>query len=280
MKTSFDSVSYKKRNIGIWNEIAPRYHKRWAGTRKGPFQSTKEVIKLAKLKKNSKVLDLGCGTGAIINDLSSKIGSNGIVVGIDSSINAIKIAKKQNKKKNVTFVNSDAEMFHFKEKFDLVTCQYALFFFPNARKALRNAKKFMKNGATLAVTVHGQKENVPFFGAILDAVTQFIPDYIPPGTPDLDRYGTKRALKNEVFKAGFSNIKVREYNFKYSPGSLDDYWNNYLKYLATPLKEKLNTLSAKQRRDLKDVVRKNVMSFTKKGRIVFPWQVLILTAKK
>jgi ubiquinone/menaquinone biosynthesis C-methylase UbiE len=280
LKTSFNSVTYKKRNIGIWNEIAPRYHKRWAGTKKGPFQSTKELFKLTKLEKDSKILDLGCGTGAIVNDLSSKIGSNGLVVGIDSSITAIKIAKKQNSKKNVTFVNSDAETFHFKEKFDLVTCQYALFFFPNSQKALRNAKKFMKCKATLAVTVHGQKENVPFFGVILDAVIQFIPDYIPPGTPDLDRFGTKKALKDEVSKAGFTNIKVREYNFKYSPGSLDDYWNNYLKYLARPLKEKLNSLSAKQRRDLKDTVRKNAKPFTKKDKIVFPWQVLILIAKK
>jgi ubiquinone/menaquinone biosynthesis C-methylase UbiE len=280
LKTSFDSVTYKKRNIGIWNEIAPRYHKRWAGTKKGPFQSTKELLKLTKLEKDSKILDLGCGTGAIVNDLSSQIGSNGLVVGVDSSITAIKIAKKQNSKKNVTFVNSDAETFHFKEKFDLVTCQYALFFFPNAQKALRNAKKFMKSKAILAVTVHGQKENVPFFGAILDAVTQFIPDYIPPETPDLDRFGTKKSLKDEVSKAGFTNIKVREYNFKYSPGNLNDYWSNYLKYLARPLKEKLNSLSTKQRKDLKDTVRKNTIPFTKKDKIVFPWQVLILTAKK
>ncbi len=280
LKTSFDSTIYKKRNIGIWNEIAPRYHKRWASAKKGPFQSTKEVLKITKPKKDSKILDLGCGTGAIINDLSSKIGTKGLIIGIDSSITAIKIAKKQNKKKNIIFINSDAETFHFKEKFDLVTCQYALFFFPNAQKALRNAKKFMKKGATLAITVHGQKQNVPFFGAILDAVIQFIPDYIPPGTPDLDRYGTKKALKTEVVKAGFSRIKVREYNFKYSPGSVDDYWSNYLKYLARPLKEKLNTLSSKQRRELKNVVRKNVMPFTKKDKIVFPWQVLILTANK
>lgn len=280
LKTSFDSVAYKKRNIGIWNEIAPRYHKRWAGTKKGPFQSTRELLKIIKPKKDSKILDLGCGTGAIINDLSSKINSNGLVVGIDSSITAIKIAKRQNKKKNIIFINSDAETFHFKERFDLVTCQYALFFFPDAQKVLRNVRKLMKNGAILAVTVHGKKENVPFFGAILDAVTQFIPDYIPPGTPDLDRYGTKKAFKNEIVKAGFSSIKVKEYNFKYSPGDLDDYWSNYLRYLARPLKEKLNALSVKQRRDLKDIVRKNVISFTKKDKIVFPWQVLILTAKK
>ena len=279
-KKKIDSVSYKKRNIGIWNEVAPRYHKRWAGTKKGPFQSSRELLKLTQLKKDSKVLDLGCGTGAVISDLLPKIGSKGLVVGIDSSFEAIKIAKKQNGKKNVGFVISDAETIHFEEKFDLVTCQYALFFFPNAQKVLRNIRSFMKDKATLAITVHGEKQNVPYFGAILDAVTKFIPDYIPPGTPNLDRFGTKKALKDIVKKAGFNKIKVREYNFEYSPGTLEDYWSNYLKYIAKPLREKLFALSPKQRREIKNLVRENVVPFTKKDKIVFPWQVLILTATK
>ena len=29
---------------------------------------------------------------------------------------------------NLLFVNADAENFSFKEKFDIITCQYALFF--------------------------------------------------------------------------------------------------------------------------------------------------------
>ena len=36
---------YKQRNMKIWNEVAPRYHKRWASVNKGPFQSTKKLIK-------------------------------------------------------------------------------------------------------------------------------------------------------------------------------------------------------------------------------------------
>ena len=47
---------YKQRNMKIWNEVAPRYHKRWASVNKGPFQSTKKLIELVKINKNNLVL--------------------------------------------------------------------------------------------------------------------------------------------------------------------------------------------------------------------------------
>ena len=272
---------YKQRNMKIWNEIAPRYHKRWASVNKGPFQSTKKLIELVKINKNNFVLDVACGTGVVTKQIQKKVGKLGYVVGIDTSTTAIKIAKKWNEKnKNLDFVNTDAENFTFSKKFDRITCQYALFFFPNAQKALKNMKNSLKKSGTIGISVHGSKDNVPFFSSILDSVIKYIPDYIPPGTPNLDRFGTKSALKTEIRKAGFSNVVVKEFIFNYNPGKFEDYWKNYIKYIATPLKEKLNTLEYSKRKEFKNSVKEKTLQYTKKnGEIVFPWQVLILTAK-
>ena len=279
-KLKFDSVGYKKRTIKIWNEVAPRYHKRWANTDNGPFQSTEKLVEQAKIKEGDFVLDIACGTGVVTKKIIFKIGKNGMVIGLDISKEAIKIAKKFNSRKNnLDFVLADAETLNFKEKFDVITCQYALFFFPNSQKVLCNAKRFLKRNGTLALSVHGH--NVPFFNSILKAITKFVPDYIPLESPDLDRFGTKHALKNEIKKSGFSKIKINEYVFTYSPGTFSDYWNNYLKYIANPLKEKLNKLSLQQRKNIKDLAAKNTIPYTRKdGTIIFPWQVLVLTAKK
>lgn len=272
---------YKKRNMKIWNEIAPRYHRRFASSNNGPFQSTKQLVELLDIKKGDFVLDVACGTGVVTKKLQQKTGSSGHVIGADTSVTAIKIAKRENKKaSNLLFVNADAENLYFKEKFDAITCQYGLFFFPNAIKALKNMKNSLKDEGKIGISVHGHKDKVPFFGSILDAVTQFIPDYIPPGTPSLDRYGTKKALKEEISKAGFSRISVKDFVFKYSPGNFEQYWSNYLRYVAKPIKEKLNQLERSQRRELKDMVRENTRQYTKKNKIIeFPWEVLILTAK-
>ena len=271
--------AYKQRNMKIWNEVAPRYHKRWASVNKGPFQSTKKLIELIKINKNNRVLDVACGTGVVTKQIQKKVGKSGYVVGIDTSTTAIKIAKKENKK-NLDFLNADAENLSFSKKFDIVTCQYALFFFPNAQKALKNIKNSLKKSGIIGISVHGSKDNVPFFSSILDSATKYIPDYIPPGTPNLDRFGTKSALKTEIRKAGFSNIVTKEFIFNYNPGKFEDYWQNYIKYIAKPLKEKLNALEYSKRKEFKNSVKEKTLQYTKRnGDIIFPWQVLILTAK-
>ena len=272
---------YKQRNMKIWNEVAPRYHKRWASVNKGPFQSTKKLIELIKIKKSNRVLDVACGTGVVTKEIQKKVGKTGYTVGIDTSTTAIKIAKKwNNKNENLDFINTDAENFAFSKKFDIVTCQYALFFFPNAQKALKNMKKSLKKTGKIGISVHGSKNNVPFFSSILDSATKYIPDYVPPGTPDLDRFGTKSALRTEIRKAGFSKIIVKEFVFHYSPGKFEDYWKNYIKYIAEPLKEKLNALEYSKRKEFKKSVKENTIQYTNKNEeIIFPWQILILTAQ-
>jgi len=270
---------YKQRNMKIWNEVAPRYHKRWANGSKGPFQSSKKLIELVGINKGDSVLDLACGTGAITKEIHNKIQNSGYVIGADTSITAIKIAKRWNgKKSNLDFINIDAEKFSFSKKFDIVTCQYALFFFPNAQKALKNMRNSLKKSGKIGISVHGS--NVPFFDSILDSVTKYIPDYVPPNSPDLDRFGTKSALRSEISKAGFSNVIVKEFLFQYSPGIFEDYWKNYIRYIPKPLKEKLNALGYSKRKELKLSVEEKTAQYTKKnGQIIFPWQVLISTAK-
>ena len=279
---TFSYTQYKQRNMTIWNEVAPRYHKKWAGPDNGPFRSTSKLVQLMDLKKGYRVLDVACGTGVVTKKIRRKVGRTGFVVGADSSVTAIKIAKKWNGQQddNLGFVNIDAEKFSFITNFDAITCQYALFFFPNAQKALKNMKGCLRKDGKLGISVHGHKDRVPFFSSILDAVTEFIPDYIPSGGPNLDRFGTKSSLRDEVKKAGFSSVSVRDYVFRYSPGRFDDYWRNYLRYIAKSLKEKLDALERKDRQELREKVRENTTPYAKRSGIIeFPWEVLILTAK-
>jgi ubiquinone/menaquinone biosynthesis C-methylase UbiE len=276
---SSKNIEYKKRMIKTWNEIAPRYHKRWAGKTTGPFQSTQKLVSVAKIRPGDLVLDLACGTGAVTRQIVGKIGKSGHVIGVDSSQTALSIAKKSIKNKNIDFAIFDAENLGFAQEFDVITCQYALFFFPNAAKALANIKKTLKKNGTLALVVHGAGDTVPYFSSILDSVQKFIPDYLPTGAPDLDRFGTKQNLKKAIMGAGFDNVMVREYKFWYSPGSFSKYWSDYRKYLAKPLKEKLDKLTPKQRVELRKAVLQKTIPYTKNGIIKFPWKVLVLSAK-
>ncbi len=279
MKKDSKGTKYKQRTISVWNEVAPFYHKRWAKNEIGPFAVTKKLLDLSKIKNGDNVLDLACGTGLVTKKLIRKVGKNGQVYAIDSSESAIKIAKKWTGiRKNLHFVRADAEKVQFKTKFDAITCQYALFFFPNEQKVLKNMKKILKKDGTITLAVHG-KYNVPYFDSILEPIKKMIPDYLPE-YPEMDRFGTKDTFSAAIKKAGFKKIIVKRFVFEYSPGAFSDYWNNYKRHLSKPLKEKFDSLSKFQKSNLREMIRDNTLQYTKKnGRIIFPWEVLVLSAK-
>ena len=130
----------------------------------------------------------------------------------------------------------------------------------------------------ITMSVHS-KTNVPYFDSILNPVKKFIPDYLPK-YPELDRFGTKDSFKEVFSKAGYEKIIVKKLLFHYSPGGFLDYWNNYKKYLSKPLKDKFNKLSIHQKSNLREMVKDNTLEYTKKnGKIIFPWEVLVLTAR-
>lgn len=295
-----DRIEYKRQNIARWNEIAPRYHKRWVSTSRkgtsstkqkistttthaGPLRATSRLVQQVNAKSGDTALDVACGTGIVTRRLGQKVGKKGRVVGADMSMTALSIANRWNRDMhNIEFVNADAENLSFlNERFDLITCQYALFFFPDAAKALRAMRNKLKDSGTLGILVHGHIDRVPYHGSILDAVTQFIPNYTPPGTPALDRYSTEPALIREVKKAGFTDITVEAHTLWHTLDSFEEYWGNYLRYISRSDRQKLDTLTRQQRSDLKQAVRDNVLPYTNKksGRIRFPWEVLILTAR-
>ncbi len=272
-------TEYKRQNIRTWNEIAPRYHRRWAGTSTGPWRSSDKLVQLSGIKKDDMVLDVACGTGVVTGKIGDRVGDGGLVVGIDASTAAIRIAKRlSRRKRNVDFVNGDAERFSFKERFDVITCQYALFFFPNSQRALKNMAKSLKKDGVLGISVHGN--NTPYYSSIIDVITRYIPDYLPTGSTRLDRFGTAPELKREVARAGFRGVSVREFDFSFSPGTFDDYWRKYRRYLPRQAREKLGGLSRRDQLEIRRQVREKTVPYTgRNGRIVFPWQVLISTAK-
>ena len=279
MKKDSKGTKYKQRTIAVWNEVAPFYHKRWAKKEVGPFAVTKKLLDLSKIKNGDNVLDLACGTGLVTKKLIRKVGRNGQVYAIDSSESAIKIAKKwTGTSKNLHFVRADAEKVQFKTKFDAITCQYALFFFPDEQKVLKNMKNVLKKNGKITLAVHG-KYNVPYFDSILEPIKKMIPDYLPK-YPEMDRFGTKDTFSAAIKKAGFSKIVVKKFVFKYSPGTFSDYWNNYKRHLSKPLKEKFDSLTRFQKSNLREMIKDNTLEYTKKNeKIVFPWEVLVLTAK-
>lgn len=73
------------------------------------------------LTRGMKVLDVGCGTGAISKDIAKIVGKEGKVIGIDNTEKFIKSGKQAyGKITNLQLIHVDLFEFEPKEKFDLI----------------------------------------------------------------------------------------------------------------------------------------------------------------
>lgn len=81
----------------------------------------------AVLRPGMKVLDVGCGTGAITAGVAKAVGPKGSVVGLDRDASLISEARRQfGDIANLSFLEGDALQMSFSREFDVVTAARAL----------------------------------------------------------------------------------------------------------------------------------------------------------
>lgn len=107
-----------------------------------------EVVKEMKWK-GKRVLDVGCGTGNFAKEVSKKNAK--YVLGIDYAEEAIKIAQKNNKQKNLEFKKLDVN--ELNEKFDIIVSIGTIEHMDNPIKIIKKLKSCLnKNGKIILTT--------------------------------------------------------------------------------------------------------------------------------
>jgi ubiquinone/menaquinone biosynthesis C-methylase UbiE len=274
MKPIFDPIQYKIVTKANWNIVAPDYHNNWADQKIGPFKSTTEIVKLAEIRPNDKVLDVACGTGVVSKEISQLL-DDGFLIGIDLSRTALEIARRGIFLPKVNFVEMDAENLGFNFKFDKITCQYGLMFFPNSGNVLKTLREILTSNGKIVVAVHGLQDEVPYFSVIMKSILKHIPDIRPEGTPTVHRFGHPEQLKLELSRAGFSDIEIAKYEFSYEPGTFEEYWEDYMLSTANSIKSKIESHGQQIMDSIKHDAKKNALEYERNGKLFFPWTILI-----
>ena len=121
------------------------------------YSQAKDLLGLVNFQHNASVLDVGCGHGHIIAEISQMI-PDGDAVGIDASKQMISFAKERFKSevyRNLKFFHMKAEDMHFaKDSFDLIICTNVLMWIRKPKKALEIMITSLKKGGNLVIITY------------------------------------------------------------------------------------------------------------------------------
>lgn len=134
----------------IDNESVWKDGMRW---KEGAILSCRRLASLAKIKKNSRVLDVGFGIGGPARFLVKELGCN--IVGINISHMQINTARRLTEKKlldhTLKFGWGDAEAIPFEDKsFDVVWTMNMFYHINDKTAAIREFRRILKDQGTLA----------------------------------------------------------------------------------------------------------------------------------
>lgn len=158
-----------------------------------------EVLPL--LRKDAKVLDVGCGTGKFALRLSRV--TRGVKIhGIDFSKEMVNKARAKLKDEPVEFKVGDVEDLPYESNsFDIVTCANSFHHYPNQKKAVSEMRRVLKEGGKLMI-IDGSRDK--FLGKIIFGITQVM---------EGDVYHIfERELKDMLTSLGFEKVTQRKFN--------------------------------------------------------------------
>lgn len=128
--------------------LAPEYDRRWAIYLE---KSITQTLNLLQVNPPNRILDLGCGTGLLLQSLLSKF-PEAKLVGIDFSPEMLNVAKQRLPETIELHLGSSEDLPFAENSFDLVISTSAFHYFPNPGLAITEITRVLKTNGNLVIT--------------------------------------------------------------------------------------------------------------------------------
>ena len=126
-----------------------------------------KLIQELSISGTERILDLGCGDGALTSQLAAL--TQGTVIGIDASHGMIEAAKSH-QADNLSFEVYDINSLDFESEFDVVFSNAALHWIKSHKALLGNVFRALKSGGILKFNFAGDGNCANFFSVVKEAI--------------------------------------------------------------------------------------------------------------
>lgn len=200
--------------VKLWNGAAGRA---WVETRdvlEAMFKPLEELlVRAVSDAAASRVLDIGCGTGATTFAVARALGPEGRCTGIDISEPMIAAARARAERegRSASFICSDAQTCVFAPaSFDMIISRLGVMFFADPVQAFANLRRAARPGAALRfIAWRGAAEN-PFMTTAEQATRPLLPD-LPARRPDAPGqfgFADRKRVESVLKRSGWDAIAI------------------------------------------------------------------------
>jgi ubiquinone/menaquinone biosynthesis C-methylase UbiE len=237
-----------------------------------------DLVERARLQPGERVLDVGCGTGAVARAAAPVVGRTGSVVGVDTSAERLTVASALPPVVGPTIEwrQADAASLPFPEaSFNAVLCQQVLHLVRDRAAALSEMRRVLAPGGRVAISVWQSMEHSPAFVPIARAVTTHL------GSEEGQRFGRNFSLADEatlrrlIEAAGFAHVVIVQETKIADFATPDD----FITYQMGVNRDRWNTTEAIVNAIIAET-REGLDPWVENGRLRFPRGAHIATARR
>jgi ubiquinone/menaquinone biosynthesis C-methylase UbiE len=195
---------------------------RWARRLAGPF------LEFSGLTDDGKILDAGCGTGALTAELLQRTKA-AEVIGVDISESYVTYAREAVQSPRACFEVGDLTTLNYPDdSFNQVFSQLVLLFVPDFEKAIRELKRVTKPGGRLAATAWDISGGFVFNRIFWDVAAMLDPEAEKLRQRAFSRPLTRpNELAQAWIKAGMEEVRPGEITIRTEFLSFDDFWRPF-----------------------------------------------------
>lgn len=242
-----------------------------------------QLIRSAKLRDTSQVLDIAAGTGE--PGLSAaKLTPRGKVTLTDLSERMLEVANENAAHRglvNVATRQCDAcELPFADQSFDAVMCRFGFMFFPDINLGLREMVRVSRTGAHICTAVWGAPEKNSWATTIMGAIAANVEmPATPRDAPGLFRCATPGLMTEAYREVGLENVAETEVAGDLVFESAEQYWN-FMTTVAAPVVAGLAKADEPTREKIRRTVHELAQQTSSDGQTRLHWSALVICGEK